>query len=87
MKKLEMYWPFIPTIVLLLVGVAGWFVLPDVIKLEFGGSLPKLLGLLAPLAVCNFGGSMAARKNSRWAGVVVMVIAYAMEFLVFSWNL
>ena len=34
-----------------------------------------------------FGGSLAAREKTRWAGAVVIVIAMVMEILLFVWNL
>ena len=87
MKKLKVYWPFLPVLVLLLAGVVGWFVLPAELALKNSGSMPKLLGLLAPVAVGAFGGSLAAREKTRWAGAVVIVIAVVMEILLFVWNL
>ena len=87
MKKLKVYWPFLPFLIFIVVGVIGWFVLPAELALESGGSMPKLLGLLAPVAVGVFGGSLAAREKTRWAGVIVIVIAAVMEILLFAWNL
>ena len=87
MKKLKVYWPFLPFLILLIAGIVGWFVLPGELSIRSGGSMPKLLGLLAPLAVGSFGGSLAAREKTRWAGAVVIVIAVVMEILLFAWNL
>ena len=87
MKKLKVYWPFLPFVVLVLAGSAGWFVLPAELTMASGGSMPRLLGLLAPVAVGAFGGSLAAREKTRWAGAVVIVIAVVMEILLFAWNL
>ena len=86
MKKLEVYWPFLPFVVLVIAGIVGWFVLPAELVMNGKGSLPKLFGLLAPVAVGAFGGSLAAREKTRWAGAVVIIIALVMEILLFAWN-
>ena len=86
MKKLKVYWPFLPFVILVIAGIAGWFVLPAELTVGSGGSLPKLFGLLAPVAVGAFGGSLAAKGKTRWAGAVVIVIAAVMEILLFVWN-
>ena len=86
MKKLKVYWPFLPFALLAIAGIAGWFVLPA--ELAMGsGSVPRLFGLLAPVAVGAFGGSLAAREKTRWAGAVVIIIALVMEILLFVRNL
>ena len=41
-------------------------------------------------AVCQPGapgGSIAAREKTRWAGAVVIVIAFVTELMLFAWNL
>ena len=86
MKRLKIYWPFLPFVVLVLAGIVGWLVLPA--ELAMGsGSVPRLFGLLAPVAVGAFGGSLAAREKTRWAGAVVIIIALVMEILLFVRNL
>lgn len=87
MKKLKVYWPFLPFIVLLLAGVIGWFVLPAELVINDGGAMPKLLALLGPVALGALGGSLAAREKTRWAGAVVIVIAVVLEIMLFAWNL
>lgn len=87
MKKLKVYWPFLPFIVLLLAGVIGWFVLPAELVINDGGAMPKLLALLGPVALGALGGSLAAREKNRWAGAVVIVIAAVLEIMLFAWNL
>ena len=86
MKRFKVYWPFLPFVVLVLAGIVGWFVLPGELTMGSGGTLPKLFGLLAPVAVGAFGGSLAAREKTRWAGAVVIIIAVVMEILLFVWN-
>lgn len=86
MKKLKIYWPFLPFLILLAAGVVGWFVLPAELMINDGGAMPKLLALLGPVALGAFGGSLAAREKTRWAGAVVIVIAVVLEIMLFAWN-
>ena len=87
MKKLKLYWPFLPLAALVAAGIVGWFLLPGELTMGGGAAVPKLFGLLAPVAVCAFGGSLAARDKTRWAGAVVIVIALVMEIILFARNL
>ena len=89
MKKLKVYWPFLPFLILVAAGVVGWFVLPAelILRTALGGTLPKLFGLLGPVALGAFGGSLAAREKTRWAGVAIIVIAAVTEIMLFAWNL
>lgn len=87
MKKLKVYWPYLPFLIFVLVGVVGWFVLPGELTIRNGNALPKLLALLAPVALGAFGGSLGARDKTRWAGVAVIVFAAALEIMLFAWNL
>jgi len=87
MKKLKIYWPFLPVLIFVVAGIVGWFVLPAELVLRTGGALPKLFGLLGPVALGAFGGSLGAREKTRWAGVAVIVIAAVLEIMLFAWNL
>ena len=88
MKKWKVYWPFLPFLLLVAAGILGWFILPAELVLRTEGSnLPKLLGLLWPVALGALGGSLAAREKTRWAGAVVIVIAVVTEIMLFAWNL
>lgn len=87
MKKLKIYWPFLPFLILTAAGIVGWFVLPAELALRTGGVLPKLFGLLGPVALGAFGGSLAAREKTRWAGAVIIVVAAVLEIMLFAWNL
>lgn len=87
MKKLKIYWPFLPFLILIAAGIVGWFVLPAELVLRTGGALPKLFGLLGPVALGAFGGSLAAREKTRWAGAVIIVVAAVLEIMLFAWNL
>jgi len=86
MKKLKVYWPFLPFLLLLAAGIVGWFVLPAQVSIR-DTVLPKLLALLGPLALGALGGSLAAREKTRWAGAVIIVIALVLEVMIFGWNL
>lgn len=86
MKKLKVYWPFLPFLIFIVAGVVGWFVLPAELTIR-SGSMPKLLALLGPVALGAFGGSLAARDKTRWAGVAVIVFAAVLEIMLFAWNL
>lgn len=87
MKKWKIYWPFLPFLILVVVGIVGWFVLPAELVIRSDGSMHKLVGLLCPVAIGAFGGSLAAREKTRWAGAVVIVIAVVTEIMLFAWNL
>ena len=85
-QKWKVYWPYYVLLVFVLVGIVGWFVLPAELMIRDGGGLPKLLGLLVPVAMAALGGSLAAREKTRWAGAVVLVIAAVLEIMLFAWN-
>lgn len=87
MKKLKVYWPYLPFLIFVLAGVVGWFVLPGELTIRGDGDLPKLLALLGPVALGAFGGSLGARDKTRWAGVAVIVFAAVLEIMLFAWNL
>lgn len=87
MKKLKVYWPFLPLLVFVLAGIVGWFVLPAEVAIRSGAVLPKLMALLVPVALGAFGGSLAAREKTRWAGVAVVVLTAVLEIMLFAWNL
>lgn len=87
MKKLKVYWPFLPFLIFVAAGVVGWFVLPPELTIRGDGSMPRLLALLMPVALGAFGGSLAAREKTRWAGAAVIVIAAVLEIMLFAWNL
>lgn len=89
MKKLKVYWPFLPLLLFVVAGIVGWFVLPAELVMQSGGetTVPKLVGLLVPVALSALGGSFVAVEKRRWAGVVVLIVAAAAEILLFVWNL
>ncbi len=86
MKQWKIYWPWLPFLVFLAAGVVGWFVLPEELTVR-GSTMPKLLALLGPVALGAFGGSLAARDKTRWAGAAVIVFTAVLEIMLFAWNL
>lgn len=87
MKKWKLYWPYYVLLVFVLAGIVGWFVLPAELMIRSGSGVPKLIGLLLPIAMAALGGSLAARGKTRWAGVAVIVFAAVLEVMLFAWNL
>lgn len=90
MKKLKVYWPFLPLILFVIAAVAGWFLLPAELKLAdgAGNTVPKLVGLLAPVAISALAGSqMCFPGKRRAAGIILLVLAAVMTLLVFTRNL
>lgn len=87
MKNWKLYWPYYALLVFVLAGAAGWFLLPAELVIRSGGGIPKLIGLLMPVALAALGGSLAAREKTRWAGAAVLILAAALEIMLFAWNL
>lgn len=93
MKKWKLYLPFLPVVILAIAAVAGWFLLPPEVVVQIGAdgkpsnTMPKLAGLLVPVALAALGGSFVAAEKRRSAGVVVIVVAAAVMVLLFAWNL
>ena len=87
MKKWKVYWPFLPLVIFVILGIVGWLVLPAELTVRGDGTLPKLMALLVPVALGALGGSLAAREKTRWAGVAVIVLTAVLEIMLFAWNL
>lgn len=87
MKKWKLYWPYYALLVFVLAGIVGWFVLPGELMIRGDSGMPKLMGLLVPVAMAALGGSLAAREKTRWGGAVVLVLAAVLEVMLFAWNL
>lgn len=86
-QRWKIYWPYYVLILFVLAGIAGWFILPSELVIRNGSGVPKLIGLLGPVAMAALGGSLAAREKTRWAGAAVIVIAAVLEIMLFAWNL
>lgn len=87
MKKWKLYWPFWVLLLFVLAGVVGWFVLPAELAVRGEGTVPRLIGLLGPVAMSALGGSLAIREKTRWAGAAVLVFAAVLEIMLFVWNI
>lgn len=87
---LKVYWPFLLLVPFVAAGIVGWFVLPAqlVIRTGNGSGLPRLIGLLVPLALAALGSSQVCFDGKcRMAGILILVIAAMAEVLLFAWNL
>lgn len=87
-------WPWLLVIPFLAASTAGWFLLPDELVVQVGADgqpsnmLPKLVGLLVPVALAAFGGSRVCKgAKHRPAGILVLAVAAVVEVLLFAWNL
>ena len=89
MKKLKVYWPYLLLIPFVAAGIVGWFVLPETVLLNTDGTtMPKLFGLLIPVAVSALGASRVCLEGkNRAAGAIVLVLAVVADVLLFTWNL
>lgn len=89
-KSWKIYWPYFLLIPFVAAGIIGWFLLPAELAVQAGsgGTMPKLAGLLAPLALAALGSSQACFEGKRRAaGVVILIVAAVAEVLLFIWNL
>ena len=89
------FWPFLLVIPLLTAAVAGWFLLPDQLVMQIGvdgqpgNVMPKLFGLLIPVAVGAVGAGTAssAEREKHLAGFLVLAVAAIITIITFTWNL
>ena len=89
------YWPFLLVIPLIAAAAAGWFLLPDELVLQVGldgqpsRMMPKLAGLLVPVAVGAVGAGIACgrEQEKRAGGLIVLVVAAVITGVVFVMNL
>lgn len=94
MKK-KRFWPFLLMIPLLTAAVAGGFLLPDQLVMQIGvdgqpsNVMPKLFGLLIPVAVGAIGAGIAssAAKEKHLAGFITLAAAFLITGLTFFMNL
>ena len=89
MKKWKIYWPYLLLIPFVAAGIAGWFVLPEMLLVNTDGtSMPKLIGLLIPVALSALGASRVCLSGkNRSAGAIILVLVVVAEVLLFAWNL
>ena len=89
------FWPFLLMIPLLTAAVAGWFLLPDQLVMQIGvdgqpsNVMPKLFGLLIPVAVGAIGAGIASStaKEKHLAGFITLAAAFLITGLTFFMNL
>ena len=89
------YWPFLLVIPLIAAAAAGWFLLPDELVMQVGldgqpsRMMPKLAGLLVPVAVGAVGAGIACgrEQEKRAGGLIVLVVAAVITGVVFVMNL
>lgn len=94
MKK-KRYWPFLLVIPLIAAAAAGWFLLPDELVMQVGldgqpsRMMPKLAGLLVPVAVGAVGAGIACgrEQEKRAGGLIVLEVAAVITGVVFVMNL
>lgn len=89
------YWPFLLLLPLAAAAIAGWFLLPDELVVQIGVDgqpskvWPKLIGLLAPVALGAVGAGIASgkEKEKRLSGLVVIAVAAIITAITFVWNI
>ncbi|MGN0985873.1 MAG: hypothetical protein ACI4OU_05200 [Candidatus Enterenecus sp.] len=87
-------WPWLLVMPFVAAAVAGWFLLPAELVVQVGvdgtpsNMMPKLAGVLVPVALAAFGGSRVCKGGKyRPAGILVLAVAAVVEVLLFAWNL
>ena len=89
------FWPFLFLIPLSSAVIVGWFLLPDtlVMQVSMSGqpskSMPKVLGLLIPMAAGMIGAAYASREREerRPRGLIILAIAVAILVIAFVFDL
>lgn len=84
------FWPFLLLLPLAITVIAGWFLLPDtlVMQVSMSGqpskSMPKVLGLLIPMAAGMIGAAYASseKEERMW----FISLAYRLPHMRFSAN-
>ena len=84
------FWPFLFLIPLSIAVIVGWFLLPDtlVMQVSMSGqpskSMPKVLGLLIPMAAGMIGAAYASseKEERMW----FISLAYRLPHMRFSAN-
>ena len=89
------FWPFLFLIPLSSAVIVGWFLLPDtlVMQVSMSGqpskSMPKVLGLLIPMAAGMMGAAYASseKEERRPQGFIVLALAVVVLVITFAFNL
>ena len=88
-QKLKVYWPYALLLPFVIAGVIGWFVLPEELVINtHGAAMPKLFGLLIPVALSALGASRTCLGGkNRSSGILILALSVVAEVLLFVWNL
>lgn len=89
------FWPFLLVIPLAAASAAGWFVLPDELVMQIGvdgqpsNIMPKLFGLIIPVAVGVLGAGAASStgREKHPAGFITLAVAAVITGFTFVINL
>lgn len=89
------FWPFLFIIPVVIAAIAGWFLLPNslVVQVKMSGepskSVPKIIGLLVPVAAAILGASFASsgKAEQRPRGFIILALAAVVLVGIFAFNL
>ena len=89
------FWPFLLVIPLVTASAVGWFTLPEELVMQTGvdgqpsNIMPKLVGLLIPVAVGLLGAGIASSegREKHLAGFITLAVAAVITGLAFFMNL
>ena len=89
------FWPFLLLLPLAITVIAGWFLLPDTLVMQVSTSgqpsksMPKVLGLLIPMAAGMIGAAYASseREERRPRGLIILALAVVILAVTFVFNL
>ena len=95
MEDKRRFWPFLLVIPLAVASAVGWFALPDELIVQIGAdgqpsnTMPKLLGLLLPVALGAIGAGTASStaEEKHPAGFITLAAAAFVVGATFFWNL
>lgn len=95
MEDKKRFWPFLLVIPLAIASIAGWFILPEELVMQIGvdgqpsNVMPKLFGLLIPVAVGLIGAGIASStgKEKHLAGFITLAVAAVIAGFMFVMNL
>ena len=80
------------TALALILGIAGYFLLPDSLAMQIGVSgrlqnyMPKVPALLLPVAAGAVGTVLTRSGEKKTAGLILAVLSPALEAIIFVMN-
>ena len=80
------------TALALILGIAGYFLLPDSLAMQIGVSgrlqnyMPKVPALLLPVALGAVGTVLTRSGEKKTAGLILAVLSPALEAIIFVMN-